>query len=218
MRCERQMLFRVKIKDCESRGNMEDINKDFPIMIVGLGNPGPTYRHTRHNVGFLAIDKLSDALNIHVKRLKFKAMLGEGRFGESKVVLVKPMTFMNESGRAVAPLVHFYKLPLSNLLVIHDDLDLPFGTLRLRPSGGTSGQRGMASIITLLGTQEFPRMRLGIGRPPGQMDPVEYVLKDFLPSEQDLLNIVLQTAVEACQTFITEGLTKTMNKYNGEVS
>ena len=218
MRCERQMLFHVKIKDCESRGNMEDINKDFPIMIVGLGNPGPTYRHTRHNVGFLAIDKLSDALNIQVKRLKFKAMLGEGRFGESKVVLVKPMTFMNESGRAVAPLVHFYKLPLSNLLVIHDDLDLPFGTLRLRPSGGTSGQRGMASIITLLGTQEFPRMRLGIGRPPGQMDPVEYVLKDFLPSEQDLLNIVLQTAVEACQTFITEGLTKTMNKYNGEVS
>ena len=212
------MLFRVKMKDCESRGNMEDINKDFPIMIVGLGNPGPTYRHTRHNVGFLAIDKLSDALNIQVKRLKFKAMLGEGRFGESKVVLVKPMTFMNESGRAVAPLVHFYKLPLSNLLVIHDDLDLPFGTLRLRPSGGTSGQRGMASIITLLGTQEFPRMRLGIGRPPGQMDPVEYVLKDFLPSEQDLLNIVLQTAVEACQTFITEGLTKTMNKYNGEVS
>lgn len=212
------MLFRVKIKDCESRGNMEDINKDFPIMIVGLGNPGPAYRHTRHNVGFLAIDKLSDALNIQVKRLKFKAMLGEGRFGESKVVLVKPMTFMNESGRAVAPLVHFYKLPLSNLLVIHDDLDLPLGTLRLRPSGGTSGQRGMASIITLLGTQEFPRMRLGIGRPPGQMDPVEYVLKDFLPSEQDLLNIVLQTAVEACQTFITEGLTKTMNKYNGEVS
>ena len=218
MRCERQMLFRVKIKDCESRGNMEDINKDFPIMIVGLGNPGPTYRHTRHNVGFLAIDELSDALNIPVKRLKFKAMLGEGRFDESKVILVKPMTFMNESGRAVAPLVHFYKLPLSNLLVIHDDLDLPFGTLRLRPSGGTSGQRGMASIITLLGTQEFPRMRLGIGRPPGQMDPVEYVLKDFLPSEQDLLNIVLQTAVEACQTFITEGLTKTMNKYNGEVS
>ena len=212
------MLFRVKIKDCESRGNMEDINKDFPVMIVGLGNPGPAYRHTRHNFGFLAIDELSDALNIQVRRLKFKAMLGEGRFGESKVVLVKPMTFMNESGRAVAPLMHFYKLPLSNLLVIHDDLDLPLGTLRLRPSGGTSGQRGMASIITQLETRDFPRMRLGIGRPPGQMDPVDYVLKDFLPSEQDLLKIVLQTAVEACQTFITEGLTKTMNKYNGEVS
>jgi len=186
-------------------------------MIVGLGNPGPAYRHTRHNFGFLAIDELSDALNIQVRRLKFKAMLGEGRFGDSKVVLVKPMTFMNESGRAVAPLIHFYKLPLSNLLVIHDDLDLPLGTLRLRPSGGTSGQRGMASIITQLGTQEFPRMRLGIGRPPGQMDPVDYVLKDFLPSEQDLLKIVLQTAVEASQTFITEGLTKTMNKYNGEI-
>lgn len=212
------MTFRVKIKDCESRENMEELNKDFPVMIVGLGNPGPAYRHTRHNFGFLAIDELSDALNIQVKRLKFKAMIGEGRFGDSKVVLVKPMTFMNESGRAVAPLMHFYKLPLSNLLVIHDDLDLPLGTLRLRPSGGTSGQRGMASIITQLGTQEFPRMRLGIGRPPGQMDPVDYVLKDFLPSEQDLLKIVLQRAVEASQTFITEGLTKTMNKYNGEVS
>ena len=212
------MAFRVKIKDCESRENMDELNKDFPVMIVGLGNPGPAYRHTRHNFGFLAIDELSDALNIQVKRLKFKAMLGEGRFGDSKVVLVKPMTFMNESGRAVAPLMHFYKLPLSNLLVIHDDLDLPLGTLRLRPGGGTSGQRGMASIITQLGTQEFPRMRLGIGRPPGQMDPVDYVLKDFLPSEQDLLKIVLQRAVEASQTFITEGLTKTMNKYNGEVS
>jgi len=212
------MAFRVKIKDCESRENMEELNKDFPVMIVGLGNPGPAYRHTRHNFGFLAIDELSDALNIQVRRLKFKAMLGEGRFGDIKVVLVKPMTFMNESGRAVAPLMHFYKLPLSNLLVIHDDLDLPLGTLRLRPSGGTSGQRGMASIITQLGTQEFPRMRLGIGRPPGQMDPVDYVLKDFLPSEQDLLKIVLQRAVEASQTFITEGLTKTMNKYNGEVS
>ena len=187
-------------------------------MIIGLGNPGPAYRHTRHNFGFLALDELADALNIQVKRLKFKAMLGEGRFGDRKVVLVKPMTFMNESGRAVVPLLRYFKLPLSNLLVIHDDLDLPLGTLRLRPSGGTSGQRGMASIITQLGTQEFPRMRLGIGRPPGQMDPVDYVLKDFLPSEHELVKIVLQTAVEASQNFINEGLTITMNKYNGEVS
>ena len=196
---------------------MEEFNHDFPVMIVGLGNPGLAYRHTRHNFGFLAIEELADALNIPLKRVKFKAMIGEGRFGESKVVLVKPLTFMNESGRAVAPLLRFYKIPLSNLLVIHDDLDLPLGTLRLRPSGGTSGQRGMASIITQLGTQDFPRMRLGIGRPPGQMDPVDYVLKDFLPSEKELMKIVLQTAVEASQTFINEGLTKTMNKYNGEV-
>lgn len=139
---------------------MEDINKDFPIMIVGLGNPGPAYRHTRHNFGFLAIDELANACGIQVKRLKFKAMIGEGRYAESKLILVKPMTFMNESGKAVSPLLRFYKLPTSNLLVIHDDLDLPLGTLRLRPSGGTSGQRGMASIITQLGTQDFPRMRL----------------------------------------------------------
>jgi len=196
---------------------MEELNKDFPAMIVGLGNPGLAYRRTRHNFGFLAIDELGDALNIQVKKLKFKAMIGEGRFSDSKVILVKPMTFMNESGKAVAPLVRYYKLPLSNLLVIHDDLDLPLGMLRLRPGGGTSGQRGMASIITELGTQDFPRMRLGISRPPGQMDPVDYVLKDFLPSEHELMKIVLRTAVEASQTFISEGLTKTMNKYNGEV-
>lgn len=196
---------------------MDEINKDFPIMIVGLGNPGPAYRHTRHNFGFLVIDELADALTIQVKRLKFKAMIGEGRFGESKVVLAKPLTFMNESGRAVAPLLRFFKLPLTNLLVIHDDLDLPLGTLRLRPTGGTSGQRGMASIIAQLGTQDFPRMRLGIGRPPGQMDPVDYVLKDFLPSEKELVKIILQTAVEASQAFISEGLAKTMNKYNGEI-
>jgi len=197
---------------------MEEFNKELPVMIVGLGNPGPSYRHTRHNFGFLAVDELAEELNIQVKRLKFKAMIGEGRFNGNKVVLVKPMTFMNESGRAVAPLLRYFKLPLSNLLVIHDDLDLPLGTLRLRPSGGTSGQRGMASIITHLGTQEFPRMRLGIGRPPGQMDPVDYVLKNFLPSENELLAIVLRTAVEASQNFINEGLTQTMNKYNGEVS
>ena len=197
---------------------MEEFNKDLPVMIVGLGNPGPAYRHTRHNFGFLAVDELADELSIQVKRLKFKAMIGEGRFNGNKVVLVKPMTFMNESGRAVAPLLRYFKLTLSNLLVIHDDLDLPLGTLRLRPSGGTSGQRGMASIITHLGTQEFPRMRLGIGRPPGQMDPVDYVLKNFLPSENELLAIILRTAVEASQNFINEGLTQTMNKYNGEVS
>lgn len=196
---------------------MEDLIKDFPVMIIGLGNPGLAYRHTRHNFGFLAIDELAKDLNIPLKRLKFRAMIGEGRFGDNKVVIVKPMTFMNESGRAVAPLIRFFKLPLSNLLVIHDDLDLPLGTLRLRPSGGTSGQRGMASIITQLGTQEFPRMRLGIGRPPGQMDPVDYVLKDFLPSEKELFTMVLRTVVEASQTFINEGLTHTMNKYNGEV-
>jgi PTH1 family peptidyl-tRNA hydrolase len=197
---------------------MQEFNKDLPVMIVGLGNPGPAYRHTRHNFGFLAVDELAKELNIQVKRLKFKAMIGEGRFNDNKVVLVKPMTFMNESGRAVAPLLRYFKLPLSNLLVIHDDLDLPLGTLRLRPSGGTSGQRGMASIINHLGTQEFPRMRLGIGRPPGQMDPVDYVLKNFLPSENELLATVLRTAVEASQNFINEGLTQTMNKYNGEVS
>ena len=187
-------------------------------MIVGLGNPGPAYRHTRHNFGFLAIDELANACGIQVKRLKFKAMIGEGRYAESKLILVKPMTFMNESGKAVSPLLRFYKLPISNLLVIHDDLDLPLGTLRVRPSGHSAGQRGMESISQMLGTTEFPRMRLGISRPPGQMDPKDYVLKKFLPNEEELKKMVINHAQEAVETFVKEGLVAAMNKYNGEVA
>ena len=189
-----------------------------PYLIVGLGNPGLEYRYSRHNFGFMVLDALAEKWKAPLKKIKFKAIIAEDRFNDDKVVLTKPLTYMNDSGRAVAPLLRFYKCPPENLLVIHDDLDLPLGTLRIRPSGSTAGQRGMESITQMIGTQEFPRMRLGISRPPGQMDPKEYVLKKFLPAEEELKRMVINQAVEAVECFLTDGLIKAMKTYNGEVA
>ena len=186
-------------------------------LIVGLGNPGLEYKHTRHNFGFMTIEHLAGRLNVTLKRMKFKAMIAETRLDGKLVVLAKPLTFMNDSGNSVGPLTRYFKVPLGNLLVMHDDLDLPLGSVRLRPQGGSSGQRGMASIINRLGTQEFPRMRLGIGRPPGQMDPVDYVLQPFQAQEVELKKMVLDQAADAAETFIRAGIEAAMNKYNGEV-
>ena len=189
-----------------------------PFMIVGLGNPGAEYRETRHNFGFMVLDALADRWSLPLKKIKFKAIIAEGKFNGQKIILAKPLTYMNESGRAVAPLLKFFKCPVENMLVIHDDLDLPLGTLRVRPSGHSAGQRGIESISQLLGTTEFPRMRLGISRPPGQMDPKDYVLKKFLPNEEELKKMVINHAQEAVETFVIEGLVAAMNKYNGEVA
>ena len=186
-------------------------------LIVGLGNPGLEYKHTRHNFGFMTIEHLAGRLNVTLKRMKFKAMIAETRLDGKLVVLAKPLTFMNDSGNSVGPLTRYFKVPLGNLLVMHDDLDLPLGSVRLRPQGGSSGQLGMASIINRLGTQEFPRMRLGIGRPPGQMDPVDYVLQPFQAQEVELKKMVLDQAADAAETFIRAGIEAAMNKYNGEV-
>ncbi len=193
-----------------------ELNED-NYLIVGLGNPGLEYKHTRHNFGFMTIEHLAGRLNVTLKRIKFKAMIAETKLDGKLVVLVKPLTFMNDSGNSVGPLTRYFKVPLGNLLVMHDDLDLPLGSVRLRPQGGSSGQRGMASIINRLGTQEFPRMRLGIGRPPGQMDPVDYVLQPFQAQEVELKKMVLDQAADAAETFIRAGIEAAMNKYNGEV-
>ena len=191
-------------------------NPSETYLIAGLGNPGLEYRHTRHNFGFLALEALAEEAKLPLKKIKFKAMIAEGRLEGKPVVLAKPLTFMNESGTSIISLMHFFKIDLEHLLIIHDDLDLPFGTIRLRADGGTSGQRGMASIIDKLGTQTFPRMRLGIGRPPGQMESADYVLQRFSKADDEVLKIVLRFAVEAGQTFIRDGLVTAMNHYNGE--
>ena len=193
-------------------------NEQETFLIVGLGNPGAEYRLTRHNFGFMVLDALAEHWSVQLKKIKFNAVYVEDRFKGNKVVLAKPLTFMNESGRSVAPLMRYFKVPTDRMLVIHDDLDLPLGTLRIRPSGSSGGQRGIESITKLLGTQEFPRMRLGISRPPGQMDPKDYVLKNFLPNEEELKKIVLGQAIEAIECFIENGLTTAMNRYNGEVA
>ncbi len=185
------------------------------VMIVGLGNPGREYRENRHNVGFMVIDALAEKFGITPGKVKSKAILGEGRVGEVRVVLVKPQTFMNLSGQAVASLVKFYKIPLDRILVIHDDLDLPLGSMRLRPGGGSGGQKGIASIIERLGTQEFPRMRVGIGRPPGRMDPADYVLQNFSKQDKDELTFLFQRAVDAVEVFMRSDLQTAMNQFNG---
>ncbi len=188
-----------------------------PFLIVGLGNPGRTYQKNRHNVGFMAIDTLASALEIQIQRLELRALVGKGLFSGERLILAKPQTFMNKSGLAVASLVRFYKVPQEQILVVHDDLDLPFGTLRLRPLGGAGGQKGMESIVNQLGSREFPRLRVGIGRPPGRMDPADYVLHDFDAFQQELLPEILSQAVDAIRIYIVEGIETAMNLYNGRL-
>ncbi|HEY9121645.1 MAG TPA: aminoacyl-tRNA hydrolase [Brevefilum sp.] len=193
------------------------MNDNAPYLIVGLGNPGPRYHHNRHNVGFMVVDALADAANVPIRRVEFRALIGKGEFLDERLILAKPQTFMNNSGQAVGALVRFYKIPVDQLLVVHDDLDLPFGTLRLRPRGGAGGQRGMGSIMAKLNTQDFARLRVGIGRPPGRMDPSDYVLHDFDPPEEERLPELLSSAVDAIRMFLQDGIERAMNEFNGLV-
>jgi peptidyl-tRNA hydrolase, PTH1 family len=188
-----------------------------PFIIFGLGNPGREYERTRHNIGFIAIDKLSIAWKIDLSRVRYKSINGEGRFDQTKVILVKPLTFMNRSGNAVQSFINFYKITPDRVLVIHDDLDLPFGSLRIRSSGGSAGQRGMQSIITRIGTNEFARLRVGIGRPPGRMEAADYVLQKFSEKDQKDLDFVLEAIVDAVETLIKDGVEKAMTLYNHSV-
>ncbi len=186
-------------------------------LLIGLGNPGREYINTRHNIGFMLIDRLTIRLNARGMKMQSNAIVITAQYEERKLILAKPQTYMNLSGQSVQGLAHFYKVPLENLLVAHDDLDIPFGTIRIRPGGGPGGQRGMASTIEKLGTKEFPRLRLGIGRPPGRMDPKAYVLQDFSKEDMKILPDVLDRAVDAAFEFILKGLNAAMNKFNGEV-
>ncbi len=188
-----------------------------PILFVGLGNPGREYRETRHNVGFMVIDRLCSALSVQLTRMQSKALVATGTWEQRKIALAKPQTFMNLSGQSVGGLLNFYKVPLANLMIIHDDIDLPVGTLRIRPGGGSAGQRGLASIIQQLGTQEFPRMRVGVGRPPGRMEAADYVLQKFSSADLAVMPAVLDQAVEAARAFVRDGLEKSMTAYNGPV-
>lgn len=188
-----------------------------PFLVVGLGNPGREYRETRHNVGFMVIDQLCKALGVSLSRMQSRALVGAGNLEGQKLIVAKPQTFMNLSGQSVGGLVRFYKVPLEHLIVAHDDLDIPLGTLRIRPGGGSAGQKGMASIIQQLGTQDFARLRIGIGRPPGRMDPSTYVLEKFVGGEFNTLDLVLDRAVAAVGTFMSDGLDMAMTQFNGSL-
>jgi PTH1 family peptidyl-tRNA hydrolase len=194
---------------------IQPLKRQGPFIIVGLGNPGRKFEHNRHNVGFKLLNRLSDKLAESFGKVEAKALICKATYQGERVILVKPQTFMNNSGASVRSLVRFYQVPLENLLVAYDDVDLSLGLLRLRPSGGSAGQKGMESIIERLGTDEFPRLRIGTGRPPGRMEAADYVLQDFPAQDTELLNETLDRAVQAVLTFIQDGLDKAMNIYNG---
>src|SRR5512142_920157 len=187
------------------------------FLLIGLGNPGREYRDNRHNFGFMLIDRLSVRLGARGMKLQSKAIVMNAMHEGRKLLLAKPQTYMNLSGQSIQGLANFYKLPLEQLLVAHDDLDLPFGTIRLRPGGGPGGQKGVASAIERLGTQDFARLRLGIGRPPGRMEPADYVLQNFSRDEMKEVLMILDRAADAALCFVTDGLDKAMNRFNGEV-
>jgi peptidyl-tRNA hydrolase, PTH1 family len=184
------------------------------FLLVGLGNPGREYSNTRHNIGFMLVDRLAVRLNARGLKMQSKAIVTDARYGDFKLILAKPQTYMNLSGHALQGLISFYKLPLENVMVAHDDLDLPFGVLRIRPGGGAGGQKGIKSAIEKLGTQDFPRMRLGIDRPPGRMDAASYVLQDFTQKEMLTVSETLDRAADAIQLWMDEGLNAAMNKFN----
>ena len=186
-------------------------------LIVGLGNPGRAHAFNRHNVGFMAVDKLALRAGIELRRVQSKAIIGSGRLADRPVILAKPQTFMNLSGEAVGALAGYYRIPPAAILVVYDELDIPFGVIRLREKGGAGGHNGMRSLIQHLGN-DFPRLRLGIGRPPGRMDPAAFVLQDFGRDELPLVSEMLTTAVEAIELFVRDGIQLAMSRYNGPVN
>lgn len=190
---------------------------DTTFLIIGLGNPGREYRDNRHNVGFMLVDRIAVRLNARGMKVQSKAIVMDAKYEDRKLILAKPQTFMNLSGQSVQGLAHFYKVPFTNLMILSDDLDIPFGTIRIRASGGPGGQRGLGSILEQLGTKAIPRLRIGIGRPPGRMDPAAYVLQDFSRDEVKELSGILDHGADAVFAFVTHGLNKAMNDFNGGV-
>ncbi|HBI03132.1 MAG TPA: aminoacyl-tRNA hydrolase [Paenibacillaceae bacterium] len=184
-------------------------------VIVGLGNPGREYGKTRHNVGFWVVDRLANQLGIEWKDSKFKGLIGEGRVGQEKIILVKPLTYMNLSGECVSPLLHFYKIePKEDLLVVFDDMDLPCGKIRLREKGSSGGHNGMKSIIAHLNTEQFKRIKIGIERPqPGRKVP-DYVLSLFSKEQEEDVLIAVDRAVAAVKDWLDSPFPNVMNRHN----
>ena len=183
-------------------------------IIAGLGNPGDPYCLTRHNMGFLVVDALADDCGIAIQKKKFEALLGDGRIGEHRVLFVKPQTYMNLSGQSIRQVVDFYQKTADDLVVVHDDLDLPFGTLRIKVGGGDGGHKGVRSIMDHLGEGGFTRVRLGIGKPPFKDDTERYVLQPFPKADLEQLAQVVRTACEAVRDILVVGVRPSMNRFN----
>lgn len=187
---------------------------DAVALVVGLGNPGPGYTGTRHNVGAMVVDQLAARIGGRFKARRGGADVLEGRFGSRRVVLAKPRSYMNVSGGAVAATARFFKVPPADLVVVHDELDLDFGVLKLKRGGGEGGHNGLRSISTSLGTRDYLRVRVGIGRPPGRMDPADYLLRDFSTAEYRELELLVDRAADAVEDLLSTGLTATQNRFH----
>ena len=183
-------------------------------LIVGLGNPGKEYENTRHNIGFATLDRLADRCGIAFDMLRDKAVCGKGVIEGKKVILVKPQTYMNLSGESVGLLARYYKVEPENVLVLYDDISLDVGFIRVRPKGSAGGHNGIKNLIAHLGTEVFPRVRVGIGNKPSGWDLADYVLGHFSREEQPQLQEAMDMAVDACRTILVTGIDEAMNQYN----
>lgn len=183
--------------------------------VVGLGNPGNKYRRTRHNVGFDTIDCLAQRNNAKITKLKFKSIYGETQIGSHKVLLIKPQTFMNRSGETVLDIYNFYKLPVENFIVIVDDVDINFAALRIRERGSAGSHNGMKSIIYLLQNDNFPRVKIGVGKANEGQDLADFVLSGFNKEERVIIDETIERAAKAVEKIITDGINAAMNEYNG---
>ncbi len=183
-------------------------------LIAGLGNPGKQYANTRHNVGFQLLDRLAEKHRLRFDKMLNRGIAALGSIADQRVILIKPQTFMNVSGECIAPTAKYYKCELQDVLIVYDELDLPQGRLRMRPSGSAGGHNGIKSIITRMGGQDFPRLRVGIGRPPGRMDSAAYVLQPFTSSEKIEMNETYDRAIDGIERWLRDGIEKAMNVVN----
>ena len=191
------------------------MDEEAPWLIVGLGNPGPEYELTRHNVGFLVADVVAARMGARFTRhKKASAMSAEGRIAGQKLIVIKPLSFMNASGGPVKSLAAFFKIPLDHLIAVHDELDLPFAALRVKMGGGDNGHNGLKSIRSAFDSGEFLRIRAGIGRPPGQQDPANFVLKPWSTAERKDLGVFVEECADAIETLISKGLEAAQNAHN----
>ena len=196
------------------------MSDEAPWLVVGLGNPGKEYAGNRHNVGFLVADLLASRVGARFGRSKrAHAEVAEGRlgFGGPKLVLVKPLTFMNLSGSAAASLGQFFKVPVDNVIAVHDELDVPFGQVRAKRGGGEGGHNGLRSMSKSLASKEYARVRVGVGRPPGRQDPADYVLSDFSATERKELDFLIDRAADVVESLVVQGLEPTQNAFHGAV-
>ncbi|MGB9812910.1 MAG: aminoacyl-tRNA hydrolase [Thermovenabulum sp.] len=184
-------------------------------LIAGLGNPGKQYENTRHNIGFIVVDFIAKELGTNIDKIKFKALYNDIFYKNEKLILLKPMTYMNLSGESVKEAVSFYKLPLSNLIVIYDDMDLPLGKIRIKRSGSSGGHKGVESIIYQLASEDFLRIRIGIGKPKPGQDTISHVIGTFDAEEENKVKEIIKIAARATFCIIEEGIERAMNLYNG---